>query len=154
MKKRSMRKHLEYKVPKLTLAMVREEKRVTETITLLCVEDAAPLVEPLKHYTEEYFVGFHLNSKSQVIGYHEVSHGTLSASLVHPREVFKAALLSNAHSLLLGISVSAKSRKKADELVSKRLDLSKLQPLENEPTEFHEGFILHDTNGLWYQLRD
>jgi DNA repair protein RadC len=30
-----------------------------------------------------------------------VSHGTISASLVHPREVFKAALLSNAHTIIV-----------------------------------------------------
>jgi len=31
-----------------------------------------------------------------------VSRGTLDATLVHPREVFKAALLSNAASIILG----------------------------------------------------
>jgi DNA repair protein RadC len=36
-----------------------------------------------------------------VIAYHEVSRGTLDATLVHPREVFKAALLSNAASIIL-----------------------------------------------------
>ena len=32
---------------------------------------------------------------------HVVSHGTASASLVHPREVFKAAMLSNAHAIIV-----------------------------------------------------
>lgn len=58
-------------------------------------------VEPLKHYAEEHFVAFHLDAKNQVIGYHIVSHGTVTASLVHPREVFKAALLSNSHSIIV-----------------------------------------------------
>ena len=34
-------------------------------------------------------------------GYHVVSHGTASASLVHPRELFKDALLSNAHCVVV-----------------------------------------------------
>jgi RadC-like JAB domain-containing protein len=36
-----------------------------------------------------------------VIAYHEVSRGTLDATLVHPREVFKAALLWNSSSIIL-----------------------------------------------------
>ena len=34
-------------------------------------------------------------------GYHVVSHGTVSSSLVHPREVFKAAILNNAHCVVV-----------------------------------------------------
>ena len=58
-------------------------------------------MQPLAHYSEEHFIAFHLDAKHQVIGYHEVSKGTLSASLVHPREVFKAALLSNAYAIIV-----------------------------------------------------
>ena len=36
-----------------------------------------------------------------MIAYHEVSRGTLDATLVHPREVFKAALLANAAAIVL-----------------------------------------------------
>lgn len=42
-----------------------------------------------------------LSTRNAVIGYHEVSRGTLDASLVHPREVFKAALLANAAGIIL-----------------------------------------------------
>ena len=52
------------------------------------------------HNPEEHFVTFHLDAKFQVIGYNEVSKGTVSASLVHPREVFKAALLSNSTAII------------------------------------------------------
>jgi DNA repair protein RadC len=51
--------------------------------------------------SEEHFVALHLNARNQVMGYHVVSHGTVSASLVHPREVFKAALLNNAYCLIV-----------------------------------------------------
>jgi len=53
------------------------------------------------HKSEEHFITLHLNTRLQVIGYHLVSQGTVSASLVHPREVYKAALLSNAYSVVL-----------------------------------------------------
>jgi DNA repair protein RadC len=51
----------------------------------------------MKHLSEEHFVALHLDARNQVTGYHVESHGTVSASLVHPREVFKAAILSNAY---------------------------------------------------------
>ena len=42
-----------------------------------------------------------LTTKHRVIAYHEVSRGTLDSTLVHPREVFKAALLSNAAAVIV-----------------------------------------------------
>lgn len=46
-------------------------------------------------------IALHVNTKQKLIGVHVVSIGTLNASLVHPREVFKAALLTNAAGLIL-----------------------------------------------------
>jgi DNA repair protein RadC len=46
----------------------------------------------------EHFGVFMLNAKHGLVAYHEVSVGTLSSSLVHPREVFGPALR------LLGVS--------------------------------------------------
>lgn len=59
------------------------------------------MFEPLRHYSEEHFIAFHLDCKFHAIGFHEVSHSTLSASLVHPREVFKAALLANSYAIIV-----------------------------------------------------
>jgi DNA repair protein RadC len=42
-----------------------------------------------------------LSTKRRVIAYHEVSRGTLDSTLVHPREVFKAAILANASAIIL-----------------------------------------------------
>jgi DNA repair protein RadC len=35
------------------------------------------------------------------MAFHEVSRGTLDSTLVHPREVFKAALLANAAAIVV-----------------------------------------------------
>ncbi len=51
--------------------------------------------------TVEQVLALHFNTKHNLIGVHVVSVGTLDASLVHPREVFKAAYLSNASALIL-----------------------------------------------------
>lgn len=98
-KTRALREHLEYKIPKFRLAMIREND--VEPIAIYSPDDIERFIEPLKHFSEEYFLAFHLDTTNHITGYHEVSHGTLSASLVHPREVFKAALLTNAHSIIV-----------------------------------------------------
>lgn len=96
---RSLRKQLKYLVPQYRLILVKEPGaspvQISDPISF------HHFVQPLAHYAEEHFIAFHLDVKFQVVGYHEVSKGTLSASLVHPREVFKAALLSNAYAIIV-----------------------------------------------------
>lgn len=50
----------------------------------------------------EHFVAFYLDSKRVVTHAHIVSRGTVQTALVHPREVFKGAVLANAVSLIVG----------------------------------------------------
>lgn len=87
MNKTKLKKHLAYLVPQIRLALIREPGS-SSPITLNGPADLDRFVEPLKHYSEEHFVAFHLDTRNQVTSYHIVSHGTVSASLVHPREVF------------------------------------------------------------------
>ncbi len=64
-------------------------------------EAAASLMTMLEDEPSEVFAILCLTTKHRVIGYHEVSRGTLDATLVHPREVFKVALLANAAAVIL-----------------------------------------------------
>ncbi len=50
---------------------------------------------------EEHFCLMVLDARRRVIGLNQVSVGTLSASLVHPREVFRAAILLNAAAVIV-----------------------------------------------------
>ena len=50
---------------------------------------------------EEYMYMICMNTKNRIIGVFEISHGTVNASLVTPREVFQKALLANAVSIIL-----------------------------------------------------
>jgi DNA repair protein RadC len=50
---------------------------------------------------EEYMYMICMNVKNKVIGVFEISHGTVNASLVTPREVFQKALLANASSIIV-----------------------------------------------------
>ena len=68
-----------------------------------CPKDAAniaQLVLDLNDLSVEKFGIITLTTKNQVAGIHVISVGTLNASLGHPREVFKAAILNNAASLI------------------------------------------------------
>lgn len=51
--------------------------------------------------TKEVFITLHLDGKNKIICIDLVSIGSLNQSIVHPREVFKTALLSNAAALIL-----------------------------------------------------
>lgn len=59
------------------------------------------MAEELKKYDRELFCVLNLKTNGQVINMNVVSMGTLNAALVHPREVFKTAILSNAEQVLL-----------------------------------------------------
>jgi DNA repair protein RadC len=93
----------EYPVPKwnyrVRVRLVRERaERFGPTIT--CAGDIAALLTPeLASLDREHFVALHLDVKNRLISRETVSIGHLSAALVHPREVWKAALLANAASV-------------------------------------------------------
>lgn len=55
----------------------------------------------LSRETREHFWAVHLDSKNKLLCLDPVSTGSLNASIVHPREVFKSVLLSSAAALLL-----------------------------------------------------
>jgi DNA repair protein RadC len=48
----------------------------------------------------EHFFTITLDSKNRTIGYHTISIGSLSTSVVHPRECLKAALLDSAAAVI------------------------------------------------------
>jgi DNA repair protein RadC len=65
-------------------------------------EDAAKIViDYLRGVDREHFVGLYLNTANNLITIHTVSVGTLNSSLVHPREVFKIAMMVNAASVIV-----------------------------------------------------
>ena len=57
--------------------------------------------EELNKYDRELFCILNLKAKGQVINLNIVSMGSLQQAIVHPREVFKSAILANASSIIL-----------------------------------------------------
>lgn len=75
--------------------------RLPDTVKITCPQDAANLLmEELRHLKEEHFVCLFLDTKNQVIGRQTLSIGSLNASIVHPREVFRAAIRRSSASIL------------------------------------------------------
>lgn len=66
-------------------------------------EDAYKAITTLTNVQEEaqeVFGILILNTKNKVVAVHEVSRGTLNSSMVHPREIFKPAVLHNAAGII------------------------------------------------------
>jgi DNA repair protein RadC len=69
--------------------------------TLLTPKDIWDSMIDLRSSKKEHFVIFLLDSRSQEIKREVISIGTLTESLVHPREVFEPAIRQSAFSIVL-----------------------------------------------------
>jgi DNA repair protein RadC len=88
-------------IPKVQISMVKEV--YVSNTAYRCSEDVAQSEiadNELRNSDREKFICVHFNVKNQIISYEVVSMGSLTSSIVHPREVFKAAILANAASVL------------------------------------------------------
>jgi DNA repair protein RadC len=75
---------------------------VRDRPVIRCPQDVATVVgDYLKETDREHFVTVLLDTKNAVIGVNTVSVGILDSALVHPREVYKAAILANAAAIVL-----------------------------------------------------
>ena len=93
-----------YRVRELVVSYtpIRSSLPVPVTGRLPTPRDAAVLASALlADTTVEKVLALHVNTKHELIGVHVVSTGTLDTAIVHPRDVFKAACLSNAAGLML-----------------------------------------------------
>ena len=59
------------------------------------------LMDEMRYLCKEHFKIAILDTKNQILAIENISIGTLNASIVHPRDVFKIAIKRNANSLIL-----------------------------------------------------
>src|SRR5947207_3580690 len=92
-----------YTIPGFRIALVREPGvKLAERPQVRVAADAAPLVaQYIGDSDREVFAVALLTVRHRVLGLHTVSVGCLTSSLVHPREVFKPAILASSAALLL-----------------------------------------------------
>src|SRR5437867_1830998 len=91
-----------YRIPKYTIALVRDGSVATDTRRVTRSEDARSVFQPLlEGLDREHCVVACLDGKHAVIGVNVCSVGSLTLAIVHPREVFKPAVLLNAAAVIV-----------------------------------------------------
>lgn len=86
---------------RLRVFVVREPARARKVAVTNAATVWRLFREMAEEWDREHFLSVALDGKGRAIGYEEVSVGTLTASLVHPREIFKSLFLVNAVSFIL-----------------------------------------------------
>lgn len=83
--------------------LIREKSMLYKGRKIRSPHDAYELMQEfLGDVDREHFIVMCLDTKNQPTCIQVVHIGSLNASIVHPREVMKSALLSNAASILVG----------------------------------------------------
>ena len=88
---------LPYRVPRYRVALVCEDSGSPLSMPIKTSTEAAAVLRPcFDGLDREQFVVCGLDAKHHLIGINIVSIGSLSLSIVHPREVLKPLILMNA----------------------------------------------------------
>ena len=86
----------------IRIGLARDANNPTDERTSISgPADVLGWLSEIRTSDREQFICLHLDARNQVNALEVVSVGSLNASLVHPREVFKAAILNNAASVIL-----------------------------------------------------
>ena len=96
-------------------------------------EDVYNLIKHLKDIDREQLLTICLDIKNNVLSIETTSIGTLTANLVHPREVFKTAILQNAAGIIVAHNHPSgdPAPSQEDLAITKRLfDASKIMDIQ------------------------
>ncbi|MFQ4870148.1 DNA repair protein RadC [Clostridioides difficile] len=108
----------------VSLKLVKESSVLYETRKISNPYDAYRLVKNfLVDSDREKFVVVYLDTKNQPVSIEIVSIGTVNSAMVHPRKVFKVAVLSNASKIICFHNHPSGNTNfsKEDEVITKRL---------------------------------
>lgn len=87
--------------PVMKTVVIREDAPLWVNTRFTRPAQVFEMFHDLNNETKEHFITLHLDGKNRIVCKETVSIGSLNQSIVHPREVFKTALLSNAAAILL-----------------------------------------------------
>lgn len=90
----------EYKGYRVKTKLAIEGQEEYKPLVFSSPKDVYGAFRGLKESDKERFYSVLLDNKNKVIGVDMVSQGSLSSAPVHPREVYKSALLSSASSVI------------------------------------------------------
>ncbi len=77
-----------------------KKTRKTPTVKIGSPEDVVQYLSHMGDYDREKAKILHLNTKNQIVGVENISTGSLNASIVHPREALKGAILNNSAAVI------------------------------------------------------
>jgi|LGVF01.2.fsa_nt_gb DNA repair protein RadC len=87
--------------PALPRLKVTRSGRIKEPGATYCtVDDVVQNTKKMLRLDQEQFWVIHLNAQNRLVGYEVISAGSLTAAIVHPREVFKGAILNGSVSII------------------------------------------------------
>jgi DNA repair protein RadC len=113
-----------YGVPRYRLTLVAESSGIASSKPIQTSTDAVTLLRPcFEGLDREHFLVCGLDAKHRIIGINVVSIGSLTLSIVHPREVFKPLILMNAAAFICAHNhpSSDPTPSQEDRLLTKRL---------------------------------
>ncbi len=85
-----------HRAPRVHIELVRESEPRERIVLRTSADIYALLRDEAAAWDRERFVTIMLDQKHALIAIEEVSVGSLCSAIVHPREVFKGLILSNA----------------------------------------------------------
>ena len=75
-------------------------REIEEDYKIAKSEDCLKYIEGIRNLDREHFVVLGLDTQNKVT-YREIAHiGTLNSCIIHPREIFKKAILMGCHSII------------------------------------------------------
>ena len=94
--------HHAFAIPRYQVMLVKESSAHPSPVKIMDSQTAYRLLKPLfDGLDREHFFVAGLDAQHAVIGINTVSIGSVTLSIVHPREVFKSLILMNASAALL-----------------------------------------------------
>ena len=91
-----------YRLPRYKVTLVREGSCVSAHNAIRSPEDIFVIMaQEYENAVVETAQMLALDTKNKIIGVFTISTGSLNASIIHPRDVFQRAILSNAAAVVL-----------------------------------------------------
>lgn len=135
-----------FQTPVYKVMLVHEANVETSQGYIRSPDDAAKIVvDYLRGVDREHMVGLYLNSANRLIGIHTITIGILNSSLVHPREVFKIALMMSAASIIISHNHPSGNTEPSSEDLAITKQLAEAGKILGIP--LHDHIIVTEHNG-------
>jgi len=143
--------------PVIEIIRIVQEVNLTD-MPLIKITSPVDAVEVINKYIvdedREILLVLMLNTKNQVIALHRCHMGSLSASVAHPRELFKAAILNNAASIIVahnhpsGIVTPSEEDIKITQRIAHSGEILGIELLDHLIVGWQEGYYSFKSSGL------